>query len=59
MRGYRTTTPRLSWREAARNSENSWKKGGIWMKAERLWEALGEVGDSYIEEILVQTDKKK
>ena len=27
------------------------------MKAERLWEALGEVGDSYIEEILVQTDK--
>ena len=28
------------------------------MKAERLWEALGEVGDSYIEEILVQTDKK-
>lgn len=29
------------------------------MKAERLWEALGEVGDSYIEEILVQTDKKK
>ena len=29
------------------------------MKAERLWEALGEVGDSYIEEILVQTDKIK
>lgn len=27
------------------------------MKAERLWEALGEAGDSYIEEILVQTDK--
>ena len=29
------------------------------MKAERLWEALGEVGDSYIEEILEQTEKRK
>lgn len=28
------------------------------MKAERLWEALGEVGDSYVEEALEQTDKK-